>query len=805
MTAILISIDANSANATAGIDKVSASLTGLDRSMGQTANSSTRMGSALSAQERALGSLDSAQARLESRIIRQNSLFDQMQRAIEANARAQGILASGVDTSASAVTRAESTFTRMISTQERYAMSVQQTANAYRTLAGAQDSVGRAGDRVAGAGSAPEGGGSGGGGKGFGDTFLGSLLKYQLGFSALSQVTTQLTDAFTRTLSTQRTLAMTQATTGISQQTTDALGQYIQQQAGSGKQPFTSDVLSSGLYAIPSAGVTDPTAIKAINDIGVKISAFTGSTDTGTVNTALIQTMTELGYTDKQMTAQVGKVGDVITGIINLGIVAPNQVAPNVATFGSTAAQYGVDFGESGGIFAALTKTTRSADLAALDTSRIFSSIGAPNKQQQKQAAELGGSDLLGQAGIARLKSDPGGYLREVAQITRLNPAADIAGIFGNRNAVQGIMGLTGPDGANIAGTLGTIGKVSAAGSTDQANTQYENSAAAKMDNASAQFKTSVDQFAASIMPGVTALLGGATSAVNAPGWAGHQLDIASYQAHKDLAALGIGQDSTRTGIRQVSAGRGSTHAGQWFNPTTGLYYPTQAEATAATSAVAGPTPAVIASIMADTAANTPQAGQSLMGGRNSASAVYAARQDDTLTAQRQALRDRHAAPGSGGSQHIAVTDAQDRLTLAIQGFGDKTKALGIYERAVQEATDANGNPLYSPVKRKLMDLAAEQSVGANKAGPAVKPFTENNPGLGGLAAGRGGTAVRFGGGVDPVVAENRKLREELKTANGKVTELLGQIAGYLKPSGNTTPPNALTVTGSNRGYRGRG
>lgn len=785
MPVVLIQVDAQD-NATAGLQRVSSSLGGLDRAMGGLAGSSERVQAAIRNQEAAVQKLDAAQNTITVRTIRATSAFDAATRAAADYARQQAMITSGVDTSAAALARADRLLATSISTQARAATSSGQLARSYTELAAAQDRVGRAGagvDRaMTGGVTAGTGGSSAGrGGGGIGDTFIGSLLKYQLGFGALTTVTNQLTDAFTRTLATQRTLAMTQATTGLTPSATAALGAYVQQAAGSGTQPFTSDIIASGLYAAPSAGILDPAGIKAISDWAIKFSAFTGSKDIATASGAMVQTLSEQGIQPSQMAAMAPVIGDVITSVVNRGIVQPNQVAGNISTFGSLAAQFKVPFAEAAGVFTSLSLTAKSSDIGALQTARLISSIGAPTGAQQKAAGELGVSDLLGQAGLKKFTTDFTGYMQELNQATRLNPGADLMGIFGNRLSVAAASGLMGPGGANIARSQANITGMGVKGATDTAATIYNQSPAAQFDNAAAKFKTGVDAFSTALVPFTAGALNLAAGALGkgTQGIGGLQVLGTWFDQHVTggmkgaiaaglIGPLAVPVQAAATLAKNAIAGAG--YVGQGLGGVTHASAGTYSAEWYQTMGIPLGGANLVGHAPGSVSAALPSASQSLFGGRNSASAAYASAQADAATAAGQARFDAAHTPGGAGRQHIAVNAAQDRLTLALAGFGNVTKALGIYEQAVKE--DAT----ISPVRRHLLDLAAEASVGS-KAGPAIKAFAAQAPELGGLLAGPGTTALRFGGGRDDQMAEIRKLREQLSTANHTIATLLGEIA----------------------------
>ena len=151
---------------------------------------------------------------------------------------------------------------------------------------------------------------------------------------------------------------------------------------------------------------------------------------------------------------------------------------------------------------------------------------------------------------------------------------------------------------------------------------------------------------------------------------------------------------------------------------------------------------------------------------------------------------------GTGGKQHIAVTDAEQRLQLAMYQKapqGTITSALGIVLQAIKEDTSMNGvqKSLLSGQER---DLVA--GFGGAKNPTNVLPFAQNNAGLGGLEAGFGGTAVRFGGGRDPQTEEIRKLKEELHQANDRIATLLEQVVTNTGRGGQAASAHPLLAIG---------
>lgn len=113
---------------------------------------------------------------------------------------------------------------------------------------------------------------------------------------------------------------------------------------------------------------------------------------------------------------------------------------------------------------------------------------------------------------------------------------------------------------------------------------------------------------------------------------------------------------------------------------------------------------------------------------------------------------------------------------------------------AAQALIDANGGD-------KTSALSEAQLTALNTAN--VRPFHENNPGLGGLQAAYGSTAVRYGGGADPRDAEIAQLKQQITNQAAQIA-LLQQIATNTKNHKTTARQNPLTVAGSNYGTLGR-
>lgn len=855
MPTILISVDANSSNATAGIDKVASSLTGLDRSMGQAASSSTKMGSALSQQERALSGLDSAQARLESRIIRQNSLFDQAQRAAENYARAQGVVTSGVDTSAAAVSRAENAFTRMISVQERAAMATQATATAYRSLAGAQDQVGRAGTRVAGAGSESTGAGGRGGSERSGmGNFASQFLQYQVGYQLISAVESSISQGFQNSIAMQKSLYGMQATTGISASTRDAIGRNAMDTAASGRSIYGAPVLAQSAYNVASVGITNPAAIKQVTDLAMQSATASGAPDPAPFTAAITGILQSYGFTSPtQVAGHARQASDQAMMAVNLGRMDPKDMPSAVGTFGTAAAHAGLSMSDAFGLFAQNTRLSRDAQQSAQDTFSFVSTVTDPNKDQKRYAAQLGVSDYFGpQAFRNRTLSQWETGINAATQGP--NQQLFLQKLMGQVNSANLEMGFLGPNGKSLQSSLGILQQQQGAGANGGATQggydAYMKGPAGKYEAAQVQFNTAVQTFATAVTPfatGALALAAGglkdASSVIAGPGGKGGLgdsargalLTLGHFMTPGDSGFMNQGVAQRESGAQltriraleagnadnryqQIASGRGSVHGGQWLDTKSGKYFADLASAESAGSAT-GPMHLDVGNASYATPALAAAARARMAGGPSAALLAqtdygndvtrrsYASRtrlagiqgdQTDALTAQRQAGAATMAGALSKG-QHIGVSDAQDRLTLALQGFGDKAKALGIYEQAVKD--DAT----ISPVKRHLMDLAAEQSVGAGKAGPAIKAFGAGNPDLGGLVAGQNSTAARFGGsGKDPQAETIKRLEQQIKK-DEEIIALLRSLVNYARPSGNASPPHPLTALGANRAYKGRG
>ncbi len=809
MPVVLLSVDGQD-NASGALNRVASSVGNLDRSFGSLSQNSARVQAALLGQEAAYTRLASAQIKIESSGIRSAEATRRAGLALDSYQRyLDGVANSGVITTGS-LDRLDTLLQATVTTQGRASSAAATLARDYRQLASAQDSVSAAGGRVNRAlnesekAPTPSGGGGGGGFGGGG--FLTSMLQYQLGYGLLSTATNQLTQAFTRATDTARTFAMTAATTGISSDTTRALQNTVSQQAGSGKQPYTSDVLSAGLYAIPSAGVTNLDAIKKINDVGVKISEFSGLKDTGTVNTALIQVMSELGYTDKQMGAQVGKVGDVMSGLINLGIVTPQQVAPTVSKFGSVGAQFGVPFAESAGIMAALTKTAGGADNAALQVSRLITGIGVQTHGSQVAAKDLNIQNLFGSAGIKFFTTDLKGYLQELnTAVKGPNSGEYLKALFPNLIGTKAFTGLLGPGGSSIDRTVATVRGVATA-STAKASASYESTDIAKLDDASAKFHTSVDTFSAAVTPLVTAmaLFGadlldpnnkipkGANNAAIAHAYAGYD--------HGTQTAAALAAQHYFATHPKDAADAGYTAPGASAVGRLVAVAPPKA---------AAPAPGPYAGIdpfgphaVAQRAAVDAQRGWAQVEARQYQNAAISG--GSTGQTPGQALLSQQLGLNKN-AQHIAYTDAQDRLTLAIQEKATRAQivsALGIELQAIKDQTSTGPNAV-SGVKKRLESDAVKATVAAyfsqQNAGPVVAPFKANNPGLGALEANPGNTLVRFGGGRDPLVEDNRKLRQELSASQARVENLLAQVVVNTARNIGAAAANPLSGIGANR------
>ena len=74
--------------------------------------------------------------------------------------------------------------------------------------------------------------------------------------------------------------------------------------------------------------------------------------------------------------------------------------------------------------------------------------------------------------------------------------------------------------------------------------------------------------------------------------------------------------------------------------------------------------------------------------------------------------------------------------------------------------------------------------------GKPARPFFDSNPGLAGFQAGPESTSVRMGGaGEDPLVVENRMLRNENARDNAEIIRLLAQlVAAGIKPNVASAP-----------------
>lgn len=465
--------------------------------------------------------VESAILRVQAATLRQAQAIQQAATANERYGATIASVATKGGDAASAQLRLSTAFDASTSAQTRAGTAALQVAEAYNKLGLAQDIAARNEQKLRAAldaplkmpntrGSSPAGSGSHGAGN-----YLLAGVGYQLGYDLLGQIS----QGFQAGLATQRSLATLGATTGIGQTpgALQNLTNYVYQTGSSGKQPFSPDVLSQGLYAIPSAGITDTGAIKAINDMAVKFSAFSGSTDTATATNALIQTMSAYGVSQKDMAAQVGRYTDSITAMVNLGIVQPADVASGVTTFGSAAAQNQIPFTVAAGMFAASTYTTRSSQQSAQDENAFIRSISNPNQVQRLTGKILGVSDLLGTQGERLLGSDPRKYFTDAYNATRLNPGLDLPKLFGTSNAAAFAMGLIGPGGGNLGRTFNVLGATSTPNTTNAAFAQYEKSPAAAFDNSVAAFKTAEQQFASAATPLAAALVGFTTSHVLDP------------------------------------------------------------------------------------------------------------------------------------------------------------------------------------------------------------------------------------------------------------------------------------------------
>lgn len=119
--------------------------------------------------------------------------------------------------------------------------------------------------------------------------------------------------------------------------------------------------------------------------------------------------------------------------------------------------------------------------------------------------------------------------------------------------------------------------------------------------------------------------------------------------------------------------------------------------------------------------------------------------------------------------------DLQNRISLdqLTGNLADQARAYKALEAYRSKYAGVLGYDPSDLALKKAEDLKALRGLTT----PIPPPFRENQPGLGGLIAGPGSTAVRFGGGKDPLLEENRQLRAELQRANQLIAQYLAQIA----------------------------
>lgn len=213
----------------------------------------------------------------------------------------------------------------------------------------------------------------------------------------------------------------------------------------------SSEDLSSGLYQVFSAGITD--SAEALEVLRVSaIAATAGISDTRTS----VDAITTILNAYKLEARDATKVSDLLFQTVRLGKTTYEELAGAIGTVTSIAATAGVELEDLFGILATLTKGGIETRRATTGLRATLLSIIKPSEGARKKAKELG---LEWNTAALRTKGLVG-FLNDMRDAVQGNEG-DIAELIPNARALSVVMSLVGKQNEELNRIMGEFSDVS--------------------------------------------------------------------------------------------------------------------------------------------------------------------------------------------------------------------------------------------------------------------------------------------------------------------------------------------------------
>ena len=263
--------------------------------------------------------------------------------------------------------------------------------------------------------------------------------------------------------------------------------------------PRTAEDLGAGLYQVLSSGVTDTDEAFQVLEASARLAAA-GLLETEASVDAVTTVLNAYGMSADQ----AADVTDVFFKTVEQGKLTVPELAQNIGTVATTAAQAGVPIDEVGAALAALTATGVDTAEAASSLNRFLLSIVQPTNDVREAATALGiewsvaGLRARGLGGfMADLNEAAGG---NIETLVTLNP---------NIRAFRAASVLAGSGAERFANSLRAM--ADRAGAADEALGKVNKTISAQWDLVRNRFSAALTRLGDKILPTVVSALEGLT------------------------------------------------------------------------------------------------------------------------------------------------------------------------------------------------------------------------------------------------------------------------------------------------------
>jgi len=259
--------------------------------------------------------------------------------------------------------------------------------------------------------------------------------------------------------------------------------------------------LVKGLYQVISAGITDP--VKSMDTLVIAAKASKAAhLDLGTTVAGLTNVMD--GFKGK--IDSVADASDLLFTIERVGKTQFEALAPVIGQVATASNELGLSLDEMGGLFATVTKTAGSTDIAATQVRATILALLTPSAAMAKVLKDLdyeSGKVAISQKGLA------GALTAVIGEANKTG--VSLNDLFKNQRAFLGIAPIVKDNFKTLTENIGEMGKRT--GSTEKAFVDFSNTIEGQSDAIRAQIgKISiqiVDEFAPDILAVLKATLAG--------------------------------------------------------------------------------------------------------------------------------------------------------------------------------------------------------------------------------------------------------------------------------------------------------